>query len=118
MLDPNPSPFERVKGFCQFGAVGGVVDYVSINGHDYYTFPLTEQPSESIPENFGGISGGGLWHVLLKETEGGELAVQKSFLQGLTFWQEKPQNGLSALKCHGQKSIYDVAYSTIEQGRA
>ena len=115
VLDPNPSPYERVKGFCQYGAVGGVEDYVSSGDHDYYTFPLNEPPSESFPSNFGGCSGGGLWHVLLKETEGGELAVDQTLLQGLTFFQQPPHEGSSALRCHGPKSIYDVAYSEIEK---
>ena len=115
VLDPNPSPYERVKGFCQFGAFGGVGDYVSSGDHDYYTFPLDRPPSEDIPSNFGGCSGGGLWHVLLKETEGGELAVDQLLLQGLIFFQQEPHEGSSALRCHGSRSIYCVAYSAIGQ---
>lgn len=115
VLDSNPSPFESVKGFCQFGAIGGVENYISSGGYDYYNFPLTNASTEGIPRSFGGCSGGGLWHVLLKETKGGELAVDQSLLQGLLYWQDPPQKGLSALKCHGPKSIYDVAYSKIRQ---
>ena len=113
VLDPNPSPYESVKGFCQYGAVGGVEEYVSGDDHDYYTFPLKTPPSEGIPRSFGGCSGGGLWHVLLVETDGGELAIDQSLLQGLIYWQEPPENGLPALRCHGPRSIYDVACSEI-----
>ena len=115
VLEPNPSPFERLKAFCQFGVFGGVKEYVSIGDHDYYTFPLYESPSDDIPSNFGGCSGGGLWHVILKETEEGELAVGEILLQGLTYFQYPPHQGSSALRCHGPRSIYGVAFSAIGQ---
>ena len=115
MLDPSPAPYERVKGFCQFSAVGGVEDYVSSGTYDYYTFPLTAPPSEDIPANFGGCSGGGLWQVLLAKKEGGELAVDQTLLQGLVYFQKPPHEGSSGLRCHGPRSIYDVAYSAIAQ---
>lgn len=115
VLDPAPSRFDRVKAFCDFGAVGGVEDYVSNGDHDYYTFPLKESPSEGIPSNFGGCSGGGLWHVFLVEKEEGELAVDNTLLQGLIYFQQPRHEGSSALRCHGPNSIYDVAYSAIGQ---
>ncbi len=115
VLDPNPTPYERVKGFCEFGSLGIVEDYVSSGDHDYYTFPLSISPAGGIPSDFGGCSGGGLWHVLLVEREGGEPAVDQALLQGLTYFQQPTLEGSSALRCHGPRSIYDVAYSAIRQ---
>ena len=114
--EPAPSRYNRVKAFCQFGAVGGVEDYVSCGKHDYYSFPLAGPPSKDIPSNFGGCSGGGFWHALLVVNENDELAIDKILLQGLAYFQRPPREGLSALRCHGFRSIYDVAYRAIGQG--
>jgi hypothetical protein len=116
VLDPEPLRYDRVKGFCQFSAIGGVDSYISNGDHDYYKFPLIEPASQCIPSNFGGCSGGGLWHVLLTKTQGGELALNEALLQGLVYFQQPPHDGSSALRCHGPRSIYGVAYSAIEQG--
>ena len=114
VLDPAPSGrFERVKAFCQFGTVGGVEGYVSNGDHDYYTFPLKEPASAGIPDNYGGCSGGGLWHVLLTERKGGELAVDQTLLQGLAYYQQVPHEGSPAIRCHGPRSIYHVAQSVL-----
>ncbi len=81
--------------------------------HDYFVFPLSLPPDGSIPHNFGGVSGSGLWHVLLREEKDGVLTVDKYLLQGLTYYQDPHFEGRSALRCHGTKSIYDVAYSAL-----
>ncbi len=112
-IDPNPAPYESVKGFCDFGAVGGVESY-SVNGqHDYFEFPISQPPGGSVPHDFGGVSGSGLWHVLLREKEGGDLTPYQYILQGLTYYQDPYVEGRSALRCHGPKSIYGVAYEAL-----
>ena len=116
VLHEDPPKYDRAKGFCQFNAVGGVDSYISNGDHDYYTFPLTEPPSQDNPRNFGGCSGGGLWHVLLTKNGGGELSASETLLQGLVYFQQPPCDGSSALRCHGPRSIYGVAYSAFGQG--
>ena len=99
----------------QFGTIGQASNYSTVGGHDFYDFPVNHPTSKELPEKFGGCSGGGLWHVLLTEKEGGELAVDQILLQGLAYYQKPPQNGWSALKCHGPKSIYDFAFTAVER---
>jgi len=112
-IDPNPAPYETVKAFCEFGAVGGVESYVVHGRHDYFEFPVSHPPGSSIPHNFGGVSGSGLWHVLLREKEGGDLTAYQYILQGLTYYQDPYVEGRSALRCHGPKSIYGVAHEAL-----
>jgi len=64
--DLDPFSNERSKGFCMYGAFGGVEDYISNGDHDYYTFPIPRLPSKDIPHDFGGCSGGGLWLATFK----------------------------------------------------
>ena len=113
-IDPNPAPYETLKGFCHFGAVGGVDSYRVEGEHDYFAFPVSHPQNSSLPHNFGGVSGSGLWHVLLREDKAGVLAIHQFILQGLTYYQD-PYNvdGESALRCHGSRSIYSVAYEAI-----
>ena len=112
-IDPNPAPYETVKGFCHFGAVGGVDGYRVEGQHDYFVFPISHPPSSSLPHNFGGVSGSGLWHVLLREDGSGALSVHQHILQGVTYYQDAYVDGRSALRCHGTRSIYSVAYEAI-----
>jgi hypothetical protein len=112
-IDPNPAPYETLKAFCHFGTVGGVDSYRVDKPHDYFVFPVSHPPNSSVPHNFGGVSGSGLWHVLLREDKAGVLAVYQYILQGLTYYQDPYVDGKSALRCHGARSIYSVAYEAI-----
>ncbi len=112
-MDPNPTPYESVKAFCDFASVGGVESYVVEGQHDYFVFPLSNSTDASIPNNFGGVSGSGLWHVLLRVNKAGDLTAFDYILQGLTYYQEPYVEGRSALRCHGQKSIYGVAHEAL-----
>lgn len=111
--DPSPAPYETVKAFCEFGAVGGVESYYVQEPHDYFDFPLSHPPDSAIPHNFGGVSGSGLWHVLLRENKHGEFSAYQYILQGLTYYQVPYVEARSALRCHGPKSIYGVAYEAL-----
>ena len=115
LSDSTHSTYEQVKAFCQFGAVGGVEGYTVEGEHDYYSFPLVYGQNYSIPNNFGGTSGDGLWHVPLIATKDGELKGGPRLLQGLAFYQQPFEQDRSGLRCHGPKSIYNVAYTTMGQ---
>jgi hypothetical protein len=112
-LETSPKPYTAVKAFCHFGAVGGVDSYSSRGPHDYFLFPILRRDDSSIPEKFGGVSGSGLWQVLLRERNDGSLVVDDYLLQGLTYYQDAYVDGKSALRCHGPQSLYEIAYSAV-----
>ena len=57
-----------------------------------------------IPESFGGMSGGGLWHVVPSESAPtGEFKLE---LEGVAFYQSAPTDGRRVIRCHGRQSIY------------
>lgn len=114
-MNPIGSRHGRLKSFVQFSVIGTIGDYTSRGDHDYYTLPVASPTPEGVPNDFGGCSGGGLWRVHLVGTKGGGVDLKRSLLQGLAYWQDRPQNGPWALRGHGPRSIYDVAYSAIGQ---
>ena len=84
---------------------GGVV-VVGCSDQDHYDLCELEVSYEeplATPQNFQGVSGGGLWKIFFSD----DGSIQKPELIGVPFWQRKPVENLRRLVCHGPKSIYD-----------
>lgn len=106
---------KTIKAFCQYGAYGGVADYEIKGKHDYCKFPITEIEIPQEPNNFGGISGGGLWQIILAAADDGEIQAKESMLRGLIYYQDAfDEQGNSSLRCHAYRSIYGEAYKAIK----
>ena len=87
----------QINGF--FALVDASVQ--SRDNLDYLDFNLGEL-SPGIPENFGGVSGGGLWKVhVYKSASCGKIQWLRS-LQGVAFYHQKD---LAIIRCHGEQSI-------------
>ena len=117
IVDPESTDSLTIKAFCQFSSGGGVEEYPSNSEYDYYVFPLDEPPSDIFPTSFGGNSGGGLWQVTLKKGDDDQLAAKEILLRGILFYQRPLTEGPPALKCHGTKSVYEIAYSAVRSSR-
>lgn len=102
-----------VKSFCQFSAAGGPEDYEETDEFDYYKFPIDTELQNSSPKDYGGISGGGLWQVILREDNNKEIEIEEVILRGVNFYQFPLVNGKTGLRCHGYKSVYDIAYDVL-----
>lgn len=102
-----------VKSFCIFSAAGGPEVYEVSNEFDYYKFPIDTELQDSSPKNYGGISGGGLWQVILKENENKGIEIDEVILRGVNFYQFPLVDGKTGLRCHGYKSVYDTAYEVL-----
>ncbi len=76
-------------------------------GFDYIDLDLNFHPAR---EDFGGVSGGGLWRILFcKDTPTGKLQSLK-VLEGLAFYAI----GDSKVRCHGPRSIGNVLNALFE----
>lgn len=87
----------------------GVNEIVKINGWDYLTVELNIPDNPSLPSNFGGVSGGGLWRTFYSTNEKKEkFIVENKFediiLSGVNFFQL--YEGGSKLIAHGPSSVY------------
>jgi len=77
-------------------AVRGEYDYIDLEND--LTLP-------GVPQNFGGVSGGGLWRVLVyKSAQTGEILWVKE-LEGVAFYQSPIVNNHRVIRCHGPQSI-------------
>ena len=108
----------RVKRitFHELCSSGIVVPYTKCS-YDYFKFPIEYAKHRSIPKDYGGASGGGLWQVPLeKRRSGGQITpASVPILSGVTFYQEPTKSWRTALRCHGRRSVYEVAYDAISQ---
>ena len=76
------------------------------NGFDYLDLGVAMvQPD--VPSTFGGISGGGLWKVLVFEAEEGQYKWLRS-IQGVVFYQTEVAAGRRFVRSHGRRSIYET----------
>lgn len=94
------------------GLFGGPENVEEIDGYDYFdypTSPLARQMTPSLPRNWDGMSGSGLWQIPLREN-GGNIEVENieydaPLLSGIVFRQRKV-DGEMWIRCHGRKSVY------------
>lgn len=110
--------YGRVMEFRGFSAAGWAEEQCSIESYDYFTFPVSYGEGSRAPDDFGGTSGGGLWQVLGNLKPCGLLEAREYVLSGVAFYQEPIQADRSAVRCHGRRSVYDMAYKAIQQGRS
>jgi hypothetical protein len=58
-----------------------------------------------VPQNFGGVSGGGLWRVLVYWSLSTREIVWAKDIEGVAFHQSDLVNGHRIIRCHGPQSI-------------
>ena len=111
-LDRN---FDTVMAFHGLCVAGGVEkEYIS-GSYDYLEFGIRYDKNRlQIPRCFKGVSGGGLWQVLLMRTTDGIIEPKEIILSGVAFYQSPVVNNIRSIKCHGRKSIYKISYEFIK----
>jgi hypothetical protein len=101
---PNILSMKGYEGLCGASANpsesdDGVFDYLEVRV-DY-------GGRTDLPSTFGGMSGGGLWQVLLRRTSNGNIEPEDYILSGLAFFQTEVEHQTRRLRCHGRKTVYD-----------
>lgn len=112
--DPDRG-FDAVMAFHGLCGAGGVEkEYIS-GSYDYLEFDIRYDKNRlQIPRCFKGVSGGGLWQVLLMRTTDGIIEPKEIILSGVAFYQSPVVNNTRSIKCHGRKSIYKISYEFIK----
>jgi hypothetical protein len=76
--------------------------------YDYFDFKMTSSAPD-IPTTWGGMSGGGLWRVLVYHSpETGKIDWAQR-LWGVIYWQFPLDNGYRTVRSHGRQSILTIA---------
>jgi hypothetical protein len=98
-----------------FGAVSfGCVphSHTERGNHDYFDIRFRVRPD--LPENFQGMSGGGLWQIeLVAGAIEGQVAPRQMPLSGMAFYQGPVEDSHSCVRCHGRRSLYEVVYEAL-----
>ncbi|MFH1674854.1 MAG: hypothetical protein ABIF87_15740 [Pseudomonadota bacterium] len=99
-------------GLCDAGWVEK--EYIS-ESYDYLEFDVRyDKNGLQRPRSFKGVSGGGLWQVLLMRSSDGIIKPQEIILSGVAFYQSPVINNILSIKCHGRQSIYRILYDVIK----
>jgi hypothetical protein len=94
------------KNFAEVEVTGRFVDPKPLRRgkHDYFDLNL-DSASPGLPKSWGGLSGGGLWRVLVYcSPETGKIDwVQR--LTGVPFWEFPLKRRYRVIRAHGPKSL-------------
>jgi hypothetical protein len=107
--------YSLIKGFQNLSGECSPEPAVIVGEHDYFAVPVSYGGRSVAPKSFGGMSGGGLWQVLLTRDENGNLRHKPPLLSGVVFYQECDREGSLAVKCHGRVSVYQVVYDALNR---
>jgi len=106
--------YEKTVAFHELSSSGMVDSGYTVGNHDYFLLRVSYRGGSTMPRDFGGASGGGLWQVrLVKRKSDAEITHKRPILSGVAFYQEPIQSEETAIKCHGRRSVYEVAYEAI-----
>ena len=104
--------YDLLMSFVEFVLAGVVDPPFERNGHDYFDL-LVGFNDPGVPRDFAGMSGGGLWQVSLKKDAVGQLSYKEAILCGVAFYQGPVEANRSLVRCHGRRSIYEVAHEAL-----
>jgi len=101
------------KRFFNLSAAGGAERQPDVDQFDYYQYPVSIEGREYSPRSFGGMSGGGLWQIPLAREGNGSVVSRTPLFSGLVFYQVPTTSSECGVRCHGRRSIYEIAYEAI-----
>jgi hypothetical protein len=106
--------FDTVYSLQDLCLAGGVKQEQVNSEFDYLLIDIEHVEGQNLPRSFGGMSGGGLWQVLIERTPQGEYHPRRYILSGVIFYEWLPKAGPKFLRCHGRQSIYRNVYQIVE----
>lgn len=104
---------KTLKSFQLLCGPTGVLKYYSVDKFDYFEVGVEYNSKFSLPETFGGVSGGGVWRVPILILPNGEVTAKNHYLCGCVFYQTEKKANKRNLLCHGPKSIYEIVREKI-----
>jgi hypothetical protein len=107
----------RVKVFSGGIGFGVVVGEEEIASLDYIKYEALYNEFYEGPDKFGGVSGGGLWHVLV-DLASEKPAIRELLLSGVAFYQTdkfaSPDGPKRHIICHGRRSLYGALIERVQ----
>ena len=102
-----------------FGFVGvGTADRFEVfDEHDYIWAGVDLCDEGSLPNDYRGMSGGGLWQVTLNLKDD-NTSIRDQYLSEVIYYQTDIEGNERFLKCHGRKSIYEYLVPALIHRKA
>jgi hypothetical protein len=130
IAEPTPPNVEHIKAWFLIGAPaclgtflqktarvgfrGFHVGFRQVPGFIEALVNVADLPSSQSVE---GVSGGGLWKVLLYESSPGEPVESVAILRGVAFWEFPLEDNTRVVRCHGIDCIRSLAAGVAESRR-
>jgi hypothetical protein len=93
--------------------VGAAVEIEPADGCDRLRFDVLPADDFTLPESYGGTSGGGVWRAFTQMRADQKKYLVQLRLLGVAFYQSDATNGSRSIICHGPKTIYDRMFTAI-----
>jgi len=90
--------------FYMVGHLSRIVEHHQRGGFDYIDLQA-DMALPDVPQDFRGVSGGGLWSVRIWVSSSEDKIEWLPSLQGVAFYQLAPIEGRRTIRCHGIESI-------------
>lgn len=112
MTPPSSESVSRiVQGVEGLMTVGRGSNIDPENGWDRILFTPEPSSETSLPQSYGGTSGGGVWEIFVTE-DGDEKKFFEKRLSGVAYYQQPGEHRI--IICHGPVSIYDKLLTEIK----
>ncbi len=106
--------FGKVLSFYDYCGFGGLPYHYDKDGYDYTEMKIDNKQEGNIPLRFNGMSGGGLWQVLITSSTNGDVKVNNYLLSGVMFFQLPREGDNRIIRCHGRRSIYEYLINAVQ----
>ena len=107
-------PQVKMQAVTAFGSNDNIMHRAEYGYTDYFADPTASRPTSTPPNSWGGMSGGGLWQILLNK-RGKQVEHELPLLSGIMFYELPTAGRIQHIRCHGPKSLYQHAFESIEQ---
>lgn len=108
-IEERVSKSKKVYNCKNLVGLTGIKKRFEKDGFDYFDVSIKHNPQDDVPDTFKGMSGGGLWKVLLSCTKNlQDLKIRDIIFSGVIFYQTDLKANRRTLRSHGAKSIYKI----------
>jgi hypothetical protein len=97
--------------YC-LAATGGARSAKRRGRFDYYHSRVEYEESSKVPRTFKGMSGGGLWQILLGWKKQ-QYYIRGRIFSGVVFYERTAKGMVSNIRSHGRRSVYGYALPTF-----
>jgi len=105
--------YRKALAFEHFACEGLLINEMTRDAFDYVEMPIDHSLYTKTPPTFKGMSGGGLWQLLIEQNSAGEVRVKSFVLSGVIFYQTELIDNKRSVRCHFRKSLYQYGYAEI-----